>query len=475
MRKVMVLLLGVAVSLTALPAAAAPTSFTAGASQSGDPYFPERGNGGYDAFSYATTVEVAIGAPGTPRSITKGTTIMTATALQNLSAFSMDLVGMKVAKVTVGGKTAKFTRTERKINIRPASGIKKGATFLVHIDYSGTPTKVPGPDGRYFEGWLETSDGVSAVGDPNSVALWMPVNDARADKALVSVTARVPKGYYAFSNGKLVREPKMVKGLMEFPWKANQPMSPHYVLLSIGYYDTIDTYVIPKVIPLSGIDPALDPAQQEMARKLIGQMKEILTFFQGKLGTYPFDSIGAVFDKLDSSFSVDSQTRAFYPDGAINENVAEEFFVHQMVHAWFGQSVTPQRSRDIFLTESFANYFTWLWFEQKTANYTDTLFDNLYNNGVDSLWEVNIADPGPANLFNIAIYYRGAMVLHVMRKTMGDVQFYSMMKAWLAKKQYQTATVEEFVDFAQSKSTKDLSLLFRDWLYTPSKPTRTSY
>ena len=38
----------------------------------------------------------------------------------------------------------------------------------------------------------------------------------------------------------------------------------------------------------------------------------------------------------------------------------------------------------------------------------------------DPFWDVAIGDPGPSNLFNFAIYIRGAMTLHVLRLNIGD-------------------------------------------------------
>lgn len=474
LRSPVVITIALVFASAVLPASvAAPITFTAGGSTGGDPYYPEMGNSGYDAFSYAVTMDIAIKGDGS-RPI-KGETLMTATATQNLSRFSMDLRGLKVSRVTIDGKSVKFTRSATKLFITPKSGIRQGQTFLVQIAYSGRPSKIKSATG-FVEGWLETNDGVVAVGDPNNASAWMPVNDDLSDRAFFSATLRVPDGYFAASNGKTIRPPKMIRGLKEFAWKASETMTSQNFLVAVGKFDTIGSQALPGVWTYSLIDPAIDSDLRASYRTMIGELPKVLSFFEQRFGKYPFDSAGAIFDRMDSTFSVDVQTRPFFPDKSVTGQNLEEFFVHQIAHSWFGQSISPKSYRDIYLNEAFATYASWLWLDQSaTQPYTDQVFASVYANASDDFWTVNISDPGPPKLFDTAIYYRGAMSLHVLRKTLGDADFFALLKAWHAKKKYGIATIQEFTDFAVSRSNKDLSLLFRDWVYSTTKPTRTSY
>jgi aminopeptidase N len=474
LRTLIAISLALVLPLGLMPASAVPVKFSPGGSTGGDPYYPDMGNTGYDAFSYAVTLEIAIKGDGS-RPV-KGESVMTATATQNLSRFSMDLRGLKVSKVTIDGKSVKFSRNATKLFITPKGGIRKGQTFLTQVWYSGRPTKVNSPTGL-VEGWLETDDGVVGVGDPNNAATWMPVNDDLGDRSFFSATLRVPDGYFALSNGKTVRPPKMVKGLKEFAWKAAETMTSQNFLVAVGKFDTIGSQALPGVWTYSAIDPTIDADLKASYRTMIGELPKILSFFEQRFGKYPFNSAGAIFDRLDSSFSVDVQTRAFFPDKSVAGENLEDFFVHQMAHAWFGQSISPKSYRDIYLNEAFATYATWLWFDQQktTEPFSDRIFSQVYANATDDFWNVNISDPGPPKLFDSAIYYRGAMSLHVLRKTLGDTEFFNLLKAWHTKKRYGIATVQEFTDFAVSRSSKDVSLIFRDWVYSTGKPTRTSY
>lgn len=91
-----------AASFLVIAAAPAPT---AGAPGVGDPYFPQLGNGGFDARHY--DLDIAYD-PGTGR--LDGRTTLTARAIQNLSSFDLDLQQLEITKVEVDGRRAQFTR-----------------------------------------------------------------------------------------------------------------------------------------------------------------------------------------------------------------------------------------------------------------------------------------------------------------------------------------------------------------------------
>ena len=76
---------------------------TPGAPGVGDEYYPEYGNGGYDARHYGLKVAYT---PATDQ--LKGRAAIRAKATQNLCSFNLDLVGLRVRNVEVNGKKARL-------------------------------------------------------------------------------------------------------------------------------------------------------------------------------------------------------------------------------------------------------------------------------------------------------------------------------------------------------------------------------
>src|SRR5688572_28393062 len=100
-RKLALVAVIVAVYLASLPRAALgapPSQFPAGSSGIGDPYFPLDGNGGYDVEHYDLKVSYD---PATDR--LTGEATIRARATQNLSAFNLDFVGLRLRSLTVNG------------------------------------------------------------------------------------------------------------------------------------------------------------------------------------------------------------------------------------------------------------------------------------------------------------------------------------------------------------------------------------
>jgi aminopeptidase N len=171
-------------------AAGAPAAvFTPGAAGSGDPFFPNAGNGGYDVSSYDLTLDWQ----PTGNQLT-GNAIIEAKATQNLSRFDLDLRGFTISRLLVDGAAATFVRAgEHELVITPSTGILSGRNFTVTIDYSGTPSVVTDPDNS-IEGWVPTDDGAFVVNEPQGSPAWYPVNDSPHDKATYRFRVTVPEG-----------------------------------------------------------------------------------------------------------------------------------------------------------------------------------------------------------------------------------------------------------------------------------------
>ena len=97
--------------------------------------------------------------------------------------------------------------------------------------------------------------------------------------------------------------------------------------------------------------------------------------------------------------------------------------MHELAHQWVGDHLTIARWRDIWLNEGFATYTEWLWSEMEGRDSAQEIFD-FYANLIpadDPFWTTVIGHPQEEGLlFDIAIYYRGAMALQALRNEVGD-------------------------------------------------------
>jgi aminopeptidase N len=80
------------------------------------------------------------------------------------------------------------------------------------------------------------------------------------------------------------------------------------------------------------------------------------------------------------------------------------------------------------------------------------------------------ADPGPAALFGISVYQRGALTLHALRMEVGDDPFFEILRTWADRYAYGNATTNDFIALAEEVAGRDLDPLFDAWLKSETLP-----
>ncbi len=449
--------LAAAAAALTLVAAAPAAVFTPGSPGSGDPYFPNAGNGGYDVSSYDLTLDWQPAG----NQLT-GTAVVKAKATQNLSRFDLDLRGFTISRLLVDGVAATFARDgEQELVITPRSGITSGSAFTVTVNYSGTPTVVIDPDGSP-EGWVPTDDGAFVVGEPQGSPAWYPVNDSPHDKATYRFRVTVPQGLTAMANGVL-ESSATTGGKTTWVWNETDPMAPYLSTSTIGKFDLTISQIgsIPSYL---AIDPQLPTGN------VFRLMPEIVRFYESIYGPYPFNAVGGIADSAKNvGYSLETQTKPVY------DRMPDELTVaHELSHMWFGDAVTLTQWPDIWLHEGFATFSEWIWSEYTGNKTAQKYFENLYNQPPQDVrfWTPPPGDPGtPAFMFNGTIYYRGGMTLQALRVKIGDFAFFNLLRTWVAQHKYGNASTPQFIALAEQISGMDLDRFFDVWLYQPAKPT----
>ncbi|MEV0318424.1 M1 family metallopeptidase [Streptomyces sp. NPDC050658] len=446
--------------LLAIPASAA--DFTPGAPGIGDPYYPASGNGGYDVSHYDLRLKYQ---PKTD--LLEGTATINATTTQDLSRFNLDL-GLKVSEVRVNGKKAAFKKSgEQELEITPVAGLPKGTPITVVVRYAGKPSEVKI---NGFTAWARTPDGGVAAQEPDSAAWWFPSNDHPLDKATYDISVSVPDGSQAISNGVLQSQSSRL-GWTRFNWRSNKPQASYLATLAVGKFDITTDKTADGLPVLNAYSKDLGD-NAGAARASIERSTEVAEWLETVFGKYPFNALGGYVPNVTSGFALETQTRPFYSPRQFANGANVSVVVHELAHQWYGDSVSVDGWKDIWINEGFARYSQWLWSEKEGEGTAQELADYVYaqHPADDPFWKVKPGDPGPENQFDIAVYDRGALALQALRNEVGEKSFFAILKGWPQEHAYGNAKVGDFVKYAEKVSGKPLAALFDAWLYQPSRP-----
>lgn len=135
---------------------------------------------------------------------------------------------------------------------------------------------------------------------------------------------------------------------------------------------------------------------------------------------------------VTAGFALETQTRPFYGPGTFRSGANVSVVVHELAHQWYGDSVSVEGWKDIWINEGFARYSQWLWSEKEGEGTARELADWAYalRPAEDAFWQVKPGDPGPDNQFHGAVYDRGAIALQALRNEIGDERFFEILKGW---------------------------------------------
>lgn len=435
------------------------------------------GNGGYDAKHYTVRVD-----PDFESKTIFGHTTMKAKAEQDLESFSMDFMPFPSMMVVVNGEAAAVSHEENELQIRPKQAIKNGQDFAVDVLYEGAPHEVKEkyifnlPFGmRFVDGALST------ISEPRAARGWFPSNDHPSDKATFDIQVKVPAGYEANASGLKASSQRTTEGGQELNFEPRDPMATY--LVGLNAFKSED-YEVWEQTSGSGvpIENSIPADSRPMARDVLNKSPQMLDFLESYLGDYPFEVLGNHTFRGLFGGAFEAQTRNVYTHRLMELGVPSdtrsslhwptEVLAHETAHQWFGDAVSINRWRDIWLKEAFATYFGAAYAAEDFGVDLDQHMKERYEHSRTRVTDYVPGEPNAKKMYSADAYNLMAGSVHALRKELGDAQFKKVLQNFLTDYNGEAAEITDFVATCEETSGRDMKEFFNKWVFTDRLPKR---
>lgn len=365
----------------------------------------------------------------------------------------------KIHLLQLNGRRTEYNFEEQKLIIKSKEVISD--SFEVRIIYEGTPKNLG--FGSFTFGIEEGIHVISTLNEPVFASTWFPCNDTPSDKAMMNISIVNDSGMVSVSNGKLISIEKREEKVA-YNWSTFYPISTYLITIYSAPYQPFSQQYISSLKDTMDINYYVLPEKYEDAQRAFSDHPNYISVFSKLFGEYPFlkEKYG-VAQIFWSRGAMESQTITGIGTNFISgAKFFSDILIHEVAHHWWGNSVTPKSWKDVWLNEGFATYSEALYWEATKGEEAliSTMASFKVNNESETLYNPN------SKIFSRMVYNKGAWVLHMLRKEIGDTLFFSCLKNYYQKHQYSNANTYDFKKVCEETSKRNLDKFFNQWLFT---------
>jgi aminopeptidase N len=385
----------------------------------------------------------------------------------DLKSKGTDEKGMTVQNVTFDKGSIKWDHNGDRIMITLHDSVKAGSQGIFSIEYSGVPA-----DGLIISKNKYGDRTFFADNWPDRARNWIPCVDHPYDKATVDFIITSPDHYEVVGNGYLVEESCMPKQTKLTHWKEDVPLATKVMAIGVAPFATRLEGNVDGTTVWSWV---FTENRKEGFHDYSVALKP-LEFYSRLIGPYPYEKLANVQSKTIFG-GLENASCIFYAENSVTgKGSAENLMAHEIAHQWFGNSVTENDWHHIWLSEGFATYLTAV-YQEKT--YGKEKFDETMKSARDQVLGFSSGSPKPVvdttvtdlmKLLNPNSYQKGAWVLHMLRRELGDDLFWKGMRLYYENFRNRNALTNDLQIIMEKVSKKDLGKYFNQWLFVAGQP-----
>jgi len=161
------------------------------------------------------------------------------------------------------------------------------------------------------------------------------------------------------------------------------------------------------------------------------------------------------------------------------EPIFRDFFIaHETAHQWWGQAVGWKNYHEQWLSEGLAQYFAVLFAgSDRGPDVARTLLVQMRASAEDVMSQGPIAlgyrlghVQNEGRIFRAIVYNKSAIVLHMLRRLVGDDAFFFGLRRFYAEWRFKKAGTDDFRSAMEAATGRDLGPFFEAWIFGVAIP-----
>ena len=297
-------------------------------------------------------------------------------------------------------------------------------------------------------------------------------------RRIFTFTANRPVRYFSFVVSKFVATDHLTMAFDESTEARQGSLARNAPAMAGEVYSTIDVAVF------------TNPRQTQRAHDLAERTADMARFYQSLIGDSPYQTFAvALIESMQPGghspayFAVVDQPLPNAPvtwrdDPAAFSRFPDFFIAHELAHQWWGQAVGWRNYHEQWLSEGIAQYFAALYAQHERGDETfATMLRQMRK------WSLDESDQGPvyfgyrvghiradSRAFRAIVYDKGAIVLHMLRRLIGDDAFFQGMRRFYAESRFDKAGTDDLRRAMEAESGQTLVRFFDRWIYGSTLP-----
>ncbi|WP_458628096.1 M1 family aminopeptidase [Winogradskyella sp. PC D3.3] len=356
----------------------------------------------------------------------------------------------------------------------------QGVLDSLTVSYAGNPVS------SGFGSFEQTTHGsdndpiIWTLSEPYGAKGWWPCKQDLIDKIdSIDVFITTPelsplnKTYVAVSNG-LEQSQTIVGSQKVTHFKHGHPIPAYLIAVAVTNY-AVYSHEVANNGNSFDIVNYVYPENLASAQVSTEVTVDIMNLFTNLFQEYPFSDEKYGHAQFGWGGGMEHTTVSFI--GSFNRGL----IAHELAHQWFGNKITCGSWKDIWLNEGFATYLSGLVIEDLDGESSFKSWRQQAINNITSQpgGSVHLTDQDTTSVNRIfssrLSYNKGAMVLHMLRRKLGDTDFYQGLQDYLDTPDlaFDYAKTQDFIDAIELSTGENLEEFFNDWVYNEGYPSYT--